>query len=374
MKTNKPAATLHFDITERCNLTCIHCRMVDHGAYEISVDDARKIINDTKEAFNITSFTIGGGEPLLRKDWIEFAKAFKEEIPEAMVGVTSNGLLLTEEDVINMKGVVDSFQVSIDGSTPEIHDVIRQSSGSFVKAVKAIKLCQKHNLPVSVRTTLMKNNLHDISNILDKLVEWDVRHFGIRRVLPQGNALMNWGDLSPDPKEYIDVLKMIMDRLSNVQPKIHFWGGDPIMNIMNFKESVGRALKTEGIDMKSYLNEEKNHFKWYSGCAPGFSYLYVTSSGEFCPCPMLPTPLGNALKEPLPSLAKHNIIQRIKIRSFSGECGKCPAKYICGGCRASAYHTSGDLLGEDPTCPLKYGYNLDALKECGVIADSDMKQ
>ncbi|MBF8260178.1 MAG: Radical SAM domain protein, partial [Actinobacteria bacterium] len=65
-----------WEVTGRCNLSCIHCRaassMFSHDT-DFTTDEAKKLIDD------ITSFcspvlVLSGGEPLLRPDLFEIAK------------------------------------------------------------------------------------------------------------------------------------------------------------------------------------------------------------------------------------------------------------------------------------------------------------
>jgi radical SAM protein with 4Fe4S-binding SPASM domain len=39
-----------------------------------------------------------------------------------------------------------------------------------------------------------------------------------------------------------------------------------------------------------------------------------------------------------------------KTENFSGRCGRCEFRDICGGSRARAYARYGDCLAEDPAC------------------------
>ena len=42
---------------------------------------------------------------------------------------------------------------------------------------------------------------------------------------------------------------------------------------------------------------------------------------------------------------------RIRERdALGGRCGACELQGLCGGCRARAYGTTGDLMAEDPLC------------------------
>ena len=64
--------------------------------------------------------------------------------------------------------------------------------------------------------------------------------------------------------------------------------------------------------------------------------------------------IGNVLKDDLPVAASNPLICAIaKKDNLKGTCGLCQYKKLCGGCRAKAYFTNGDIYGEDPTCMLE---------------------
>ncbi|MGZ4372189.1 MAG: TIGR04053 family radical SAM/SPASM domain-containing protein, partial [Gaiellaceae bacterium] len=46
----------------------------------------------------------------------------------------------------------------------------------------------------------------------------------------------------------------------------------------------------------------------------------------------------------------HPLLRRIRTADFSGRCGRCTFRELCGGSRARAYASSGDPLTEDPAC------------------------
>jgi radical SAM protein with 4Fe4S-binding SPASM domain len=41
------------------------------------------------------------------------------------------------------------------------------------------------------------------------------------------------------------------------------------------------------------------------------------------------------------------------LSNIKGKCGACEYKYICGGCRARAYESTGDYLETEPYCIYK---------------------
>ena len=49
---------------------------------------------------------------------------------------------------------------------------------------------------------------------------------------------------------------------------------------------------------------------------------------------------------------EHTLLRRIRAAEFSGRCGTCAFRRLCGGSRARAYAATGDPLASDPACTL----------------------
>ena len=58
----------------------------------------------------------------------------------------------------------------MDGSRPEIHDACR-GQGSFAAAVRGIRTLQRHGVPVTVRVTIHRHNVHDLEATARFLLE-----------------------------------------------------------------------------------------------------------------------------------------------------------------------------------------------------------
>jgi len=61
--------------------------------------------------------------------------------------------------------------------------------------------------------------------------------------------------------------------------------------------------------------------------------------------------LGNVRERPLADIYRDSdLLNRIRGAQFSGRCGICEFKDLCGGSRSRAFATFGDALAEDPAC------------------------
>jgi MoaA/NifB/PqqE/SkfB family radical SAM enzyme len=103
-----------------------------------------------------------GGEPLLRRDLVDIL-AFSRSLPLHTSLITNGTLLESRIDEIApyINGVI---YISLDG-LEETHDAIRGVSGCFKKAIGGI-IASNEKASVTINTTIMKDNLHEIEDIV----------------------------------------------------------------------------------------------------------------------------------------------------------------------------------------------------------------
>lgn len=104
-------------VTRRCNLACKYCYEFDQISEAVPAPHLRQSIDKITQlgSFGL-EFT--GGEPLLHPEMIELVR-YAKRYPFRMVGMISNGFLLTEKIIegLNEAGLTD-LQISVDGVEP----------------------------------------------------------------------------------------------------------------------------------------------------------------------------------------------------------------------------------------------------------------
>jgi radical SAM protein with 4Fe4S-binding SPASM domain len=88
------------------------------------------------------------------------------------------------------------------------------------------------------------------------------------------------------------------------------------------------------------------------GMRDGNGVMFISHTGEVQPSGFLPLTAGYARTEnPLRIYRESPLFQDLRRTDlFTGRCGCCEFREICGGSRARAYAASGDPLGSDPLC------------------------
>lgn len=154
-------------LTNRCNLKCVMCRQWREPlGQELSFDDWKRIILDLKKN-GIRNIHFSGGEPLLRKDFIELVRFSSQN--GFVVGVTTNGTLLTGALLEELIAVgLRSIALSMDAVGNE-YDRIRGLPNAFEqlnRAAEAVSLKKKkQEVDAYINFTLMKDNIKDLKSV-----------------------------------------------------------------------------------------------------------------------------------------------------------------------------------------------------------------
>ena len=105
-----------------------------------------------------------------------------------------------------------------------------------------------------------------------------------------------------------------------------------------------------------YLKEHSYLSHIWGGCTAGCNFLYIQLNKDVLACTAITEPCGNLNTESLYEIWE-NSKQLVDLRTrknLKGKCSSCKRKEICGGCRAYALATTGDINGEDKFCKRYY--------------------
>lgn len=328
---------LHIDVTGKCNLNCIHCR--GRGTKDLTLSEIKESLLKLNSSFknSLKWVEISGGEPFLRQDIFEILEFIKRRTKLKVI-VVSNGWFITKKIVKKLEKLrIERVQISLDGVREETHNKIRQNNLAYKKAIRAIKYLSNSNIISVVRMVLNKYNLNEVEDLFKICKKLRVSEIGIRGAVLAGNAKKN--NLNLNIKKYLEILK----KLPYFEKKygIPYYSGDPLALVMD----------PRGIN---YILKKYKSLRCLAGCSIGSAYIYINSEGYVCPCPNLQDiKLGHVLKDEIVALWKNSeIFKKCRNRDFSGKCGVCKYKWICGGCRVFARELDKNLYGSDLRCPL----------------------
>jgi len=172
MRLMRTPKKIDIDITNRCNLRCRYCYHYESAGDAGGDLPASEWIRFFEELNRcaVTEVTLAGGEAFIREDLREIIEGIVRN--RMRFAILSNGTLITDEMAafLASTGRCNYVQVSIDGSIPESHDVMR-GKGSFAKAVEGLMTLRRKGVRAAVRVTIHRKNVHDLEGIARFLLE-----------------------------------------------------------------------------------------------------------------------------------------------------------------------------------------------------------
>lgn len=160
--TEKRTVSLY--ITNKCNLFCKYCyrsASADNDGY-LNVSKINEIFDKLALMFGCKTLVVTGGEPLLHPNIYYILEQARKYF--STVILQTNGTLINYENVLEIKENVDRIRIGLDGSNPEVNDLIR-GKGSFERIMHGIKCVQKNEIPLTISSTLYDINVGDMDNI-----------------------------------------------------------------------------------------------------------------------------------------------------------------------------------------------------------------
>ncbi len=347
-----------WNLTAQCNLRCGHCYMNAEETFQVSSispfekgglrgisgEEARRPELTLDEGFHLideiasvnpdTILVLTGGEPLLYKHTIEFARYASTK--GLMVVIGTNGLLLDDTTVKRLReSGVSGVGLSLDSLDPAQHDSFRGLPGAWKRTVEAIERCRRHGLPFQIHNSVTSFNWREVTQIVEFAHQQGARvvNFFFMVCTGRGEELT---DITPE--QYEEVLSTLIDlqgkypgMLIRARCAPHF------KRIAYQKDPHSPITKAEG-----YLG---------GGCLAGSHYCRIAPDGEITPCPYMPLSAGNVRNDKFSKIWEDApVLNELRSPQLKGKCGECEYEELCGGCRARPYASHGDYLDEDLWC------------------------
>ena len=212
-----PPLHLTVFVTGRCNARCRHCfhwREVAAGVAGPSVEQIGKLADSAARMGPLLWVSFGGGEPFLREDLPELARAFGRHGLRHLA-IPTNGLVeerqhqAVERMLALNPDLYLSVGVSFDGP-PRIHDSIRQVPGGHARSMASLRALKEQargaagRMGVTLLVCVTAENQHVLAEHLEELVR-ELRPDNVTVNLARGTA-MEPHLLEVDPDRYREVV------------------------------------------------------------------------------------------------------------------------------------------------------------------------
>jgi radical SAM protein len=355
-----------WEITQSCDLACKHCRAaaqpIQHPD-ELTNAEGKALIDQIAE-MHIPIFVFTGGDPLKRKDLFELIRYAAQK--GVQVAVTPSATpLLTREAIFQMKeaGLV-RLGISLDGSTPEIHDAFRGLPGAWARTIQAIEWANEAGVPIQVHSTISRHNVHDLDNLCNLFEKLAIVMWNVFFLVPVGRGQLD-DLLSGEEFEQVFAKIYELSQRANFQIKtteaMHYRRYLLEHNLEERKMGHGHGHPgaTRPAAVTAYepgaptADAKTRNMAWTTRRVnDGKGFMFISHVGNVYPSGFLPIHAGNIRETPLADIYRNAPIFKAlrDTGKLEGKCGACEFKEICGGSRARAYAVTGDPLAQEPCC------------------------
>ena len=326
---------LTWELTYACNLACVHCLSSSgrRDPRELTTAECMAVI-DELERMQVFYINIGGGEPTVRRDFwdlVDYAVAHR-------VGVkfSTNGSRITAERAVWLaKSDYLDVQVSLDGATPEVNDVIR-GPGSYATAILAMeRLADAGFTGLKLSVVVTRENVPQLDEFkaLADLYDAQLR---ITRLRPSGRGADVWDRLHPTQEQQRELYEWL---LAN---------GDDVLTGDSFFHLSGYGAPLPGLNL----------------CGAGRVVCLIDPVGDVYACPFVIHDEFRAGNVRAPGgfarvWRESELFTDLRQPQSTGACVSCGLFDKCrGGCMAAKFFTGLPLDGPDPECVLGHGESL----------------
>lgn len=288
---------LNFAVTYKCNSRCLTCNIWEiYKKYpkkiknELTLDEICAIFNNSSYLSGIQGINLTGGEPVLRKDFVDLCGFFVEKYPNINLGISTNGLL--SQILLNkLEQLVELYDpllenihlsLSLDG-IGETHDEMRGIPGNYEKVLEMIKSVKLTfpNMKQSLSFTITPKNYKEILKVYELSKSMEIG-FGIQFAqINESFYLNSEKSFEWDTSKLNDIRNMIHQIISDVKSR---------------QNTLHKLVDLNQYFMRNMVNFQKNKWDNLNSCYSGTHSGFLDPYGNVYPCIMLDEKMGNALE------------------------------------------------------------------------------
>ena len=326
---------LTWEITYACNLQCVHC-LSSSGSRdprELSTDQAKAVLDELRD-LQVFYINIGGGEPMIRKDFFEILE--HAEANDIGVKFSTNGTYITAENARRLAAMnYLDIQISLDGVDAVTNDAVR-GKGSYATAIAAMNHLREANFgQFKISVVVTRHNVDQL-DAFKALADSYGAQLRITRLRPSGRGADTWDELHPTQQQQRQIYDWLMKHGENVLT------GDSFFHLNAFGESL------PGLNL----------------CGAGRVVCLIDPIGDVYACPFVihdQFKAGSLLSDGgfTKVWKESDLFLSLREPESEGACSACGSYDACqGGCMAAKFFTGIPLDGPDPECVTGHGEEL----------------
>lgn len=331
-------------ITGHCNLNCPFCYYSEaiKTRHDLPFSEWQQFFTELK-SLGARDVCLSGGEIMCRPDLFDFVDCAIDA--RMCFSLISNGTLGNEKFIEQLfkkhrNKRLTSLQLSVDGSGPHTHDIIR-GEGSFARTDRFLRQLKEAGVTPTVRVTISRVNLNDLPATFAYLLkDIGLPSVSTNSACSLGSAVDNADQLSLSPAERLQAMQTLRHLADEVWPD-------------RIKATAGPLYESRQFES---MQQHKQHHPSYNGhlsaCGCFRNKLAIHHDGIITPCNMLGNvELGRINRDSIREIWLHSpILKKMASRTaFSLKnieaCRECEFVDICnGGCPAEEISNTGDFF------------------------------
>ena len=335
-----------WELTRACDLACRHCRacaVPDRDPRELTTDEGKALLASVAE-MGTPLVVLTGGDPAKRPDLVEMIR-HGTSLGLRMALTPSATPLITRDLLVELRDAgLARLAVSLDAASRAVHDGFRGVEGSHAKTFEILRTARELGITTQINTSVTRFNKDELPRIAVHARELGVELWSVFFVVPTGRAanlqcldrdeveeVLGWLATVAEERAF-DVKTTAAPQFRRVLLQRKFRRDD----VVGLSDGIGRAVR---------------------GVNDGQGVAFVSHVGDVSPSGFLPVACGNVRVEGLASIYRdHPMFRSLRDPdALGGKCGRCEFRKVCGGSRARAHATTGDVLAEDPACAYEPG-------------------
>ena len=344
MDFNQAPLLVIWEVTQACDLACVHCRasaMPGRHPGELTTQEGYRLLDQIR-GFGDPLMVFTGGDPLKRPDIFDLIRHSVSLGLRTNVTPSATPLLTAGAIGGFKKAGIARMAISLDGPDAATHDSFRGIPGTFDRAMFALRHARDIGLDTQLQTTVTRRNMNKLAQVAERVAEVRGRMWSLFFLVVTGRALEN-DDLTAD--EYEKVFEFLYE-ISKVAPF-----DVKTTEAMHYRRYIAQRQKAEHGRPTESAGARGMVYRT-AGVSDGKGFVFISHTGEIFPSGFLPVSAGNVLRDSLVNVYRDSSLFRIlrDMDAREGKCGACEYQKICGGSRSRAYALTGNYLAEDPRC------------------------
>ncbi len=295
------------ELTARCNLQCRFCGITQNKELykdrEMTTEEIKRIVDQLVD-LKITTISVTGGEPLLRKDCGEIISYIKKQ--GCIAALATNGWFLKERFLSGDLDDLEYVMVSIDSVDPARHDKYRGAKGSWERAVEGIKEARKRHISPIISSVITPENFHEMEGLAK-----------LARELGCAIEIMPCEDIVRE--ENGKTFRAPEIQKKHWLPNLRHWGRQ-----IRYMIPRNPNLITDYFTARIVEEGGFGHTSFHCNVAKAYIFVRYNGEGNW-PCKLHPVLRLNLLKYPINKVYRSKEIQEIMKKSDSYS--------FCNGCR-----------------------------------------